>query len=63
MVPAQVASRRTDVDDITLTQLSLVRDSVADDFVDGPDLGHERTVGLGDRGRPTCRLISGTRDS
>lgn len=48
MIPAQVASRRTDVDDISLAQLSPVWDSVADDFIDGPDPEREPTVALRD---------------
>jgi hypothetical protein len=49
-VRAQMASRRTDIDDVSVTQFSPVRDAVADDFVDGPDLGRERTVCLGGNG-------------
>jgi len=37
-IPAQMAWRRTDVDNISLTQLSPVWDSMTDNFVDRPKL-------------------------
>ena len=40
--------RRTDVDDIPLTQLSLVWNSVTDDFVDRPGLNLRQTGNLAD---------------
>lgn len=48
MVPAQMALRRTDIDDVSVTQLSLVWNSVADDFVYRPDLNHKPTIDFAD---------------
>lgn len=48
MVPAQMALRRTDVYDVSVAQLSLVWDSVADDFVYRPDPNHKPTIDFAD---------------
>jgi len=55
--------RRTDIDDISITQLSLVWNSVTDHFVDRPDLDMSKTHSGHAGTTPTCRLISETRDS
>ena len=61
--PAQMASRRTDVNDISITQLPLIRNSMTNDFVNGPGLNIRKKLSSETRETPTCRLISGTRDS
>jgi hypothetical protein len=64
MIGAEMGSRHTDVDDIALTQLSLVWNAMTDDFVDGPVV----VVVVGRRVEwrdviRTCKLILGNRDS
>ena len=46
IVPAQMVLRRTDIDDVSVKQLSLVRNSVTDNFVYRPDLNYKPTIDL-----------------
>ena len=43
-LPAQMGLRRTDVDDVSITQLSPIWNPVTNNFVDGPDLNMSPTI-------------------